>query len=85
MFEFITDRYYDLRRRHLVRKRIIEKFGYIPLVGDRVEDCKYNVQRIVRKDDIDTVILKDGMQCSLINCCDPVDPPPAYEVGPQVS
>lgn len=58
------------RRRH--RANMLYKFGFVPGVGDLVEDCRGQVHRIAEldADDPDTVIFADGFGCSLWNCCD---------------
>jgi len=47
--------------------------GEIPEVGDIICDCRYRHLKIVEKRSIDDVILEDGANCSLWNCCSPVD------------
>lgn len=51
---------------------MIEKFGFIPSVGDKVEDCRGEVHTIAWVDptDPDHVRMDDGMACSLWHCCD---------------
>lgn len=45
-----------------------------PEVGMIVCDCRYIHQRIIAidPDDLDTVTLENGRNCSFIHCCDPV-------------
>lgn len=64
--------YYRRKFRRQQVKELTEAFGYVPCVGDVVEDCRLQVHTIVFVDpeDLDSVILDDGARCSLINCCD---------------
>lgn len=57
-------------RRH--RRDMMEKFGFVPGVGDAVEDCRMKVLKIIEVDaeDPDMVTLEDGATCSLWHCCD---------------
>jgi hypothetical protein len=69
--------YYNWKRARAHRRRMIEKFGYVPGVGDRVEDCRGVIGTITEVDarGPDTVVIDDEHACSLWNCCDPVEPP----------
>lgn len=66
--------WYEWRAQRVHRKSMLDKFGYIPGVGDYVEDCRLEVHLItaVDHDDPDTVTFEDGFTCSLWNCCDRV-------------
>lgn len=63
--------FYDwkMARRH--KKDMIAEFGYVPGVGDVVEDCRGETHRIVSVDprDHDSVTLDDGFGASLHACC----------------
>jgi hypothetical protein len=74
-------RYYKWKFHRQNRKRLVGKFLVIPTVGDEVEDCRFQVHKIVwvDPDDIDNVILDDGANCSLWHCCD-LAPTKAKEV-----
>lgn len=64
-------RFYRWRGNRRFRKDMFEKFGFVPVAGDLVEDCRGEVHRIesVFQSDPDSVVLDDGFTCSLWHCC----------------
>lgn len=71
--------FYKRREQKRSRKMLLEQFGFIPQVGDFVENCKYEVGRIVSiEDDMDTITMEDGAGYSLCACCSPVTYVRAY-------
>jgi hypothetical protein len=65
----------DFRGHRRWKRDILDKFGYIPIVGDKVEDCRGEVHTITSMDDEDTVLFEDGFRCSLHACCDVIPRP----------
>lgn len=64
------DPVWDLQLSRHNRKAIKEIYGRYPVIGDLIEDCRYQVHKIVEINlDNDTVILDDGASCSLLYCC----------------
>lgn len=57
-------------RRH--KRNMIDKFGFVPTVGDRVNDCRGidGIITSVDKEDPDTVVIDGVHNCSLWHCCD---------------
>jgi hypothetical protein len=63
--------FYQWKFDRVHRKNMMEKFGFVPGIGDKVEDCRGQVHAITELDpeDPDTVTFADGFSCSLWNCC----------------
>jgi hypothetical protein len=61
------------RRRQLLEHQhnMMDKFGFVPKVGDYVTDCTDTTQRIISVDDEDPdeVVLENGGSFSLWACC----------------
>jgi len=67
------NRYYENKDRKLHVKNMTEKFGFVPNIGDEVEDYRGQVHKIIKfpdPNDRDLVAFEDGFACSLWNCCD---------------
>lgn len=63
--------YYTWEQTRIHHRLMMEKFGFVPTLGDKVEDCRGIVGTItsVDPDDPDMVIIDDTHSCSLWHCC----------------
>ena len=64
------------RIRHPVRTYMLwRKWRRRPAIGDRVEDCRYEIHTVIgfADGDEDTLLFEDGSSASWMHCCCPVD------------
>lgn len=67
-------RYFPFYYRWRQDRQTKAKFGFLPKVGDWVNDCRNeNVQIVSIDPNGDDVVCSNGNACSLWHCCSPVE------------
>jgi hypothetical protein len=50
------------------------KWRHRPKVGDKIQDCRYQIHTVVAFGDCeDDLVLDDGSSCSWMHCCDLIE------------